>query len=193
MDTIAFFDFDGTLTKKDSLIDFIIYTNGYARFLFGLTILSPYLLLYKLGLYNNQRAKEKVLTFFLKDLPKQKFDNLASNYGYKRLPLIINNNTLDKLLWHKNQGHHVVIVTASFKEWIKPWSDKFEVDVISSELEFNDDIITGKIFNKNCYGIEKVNKIKKNYDLNIFKFIYAYGDSKGDEELFSIANSFQKI
>ena len=38
----------------------------------------------------------------------------------------------------------------------------------------------------NCYGIEKVNRIKEEYDLDEFKNIYVYGNSKGDREMLNL-------
>ena len=64
--TIAVFDFDGTLTKKDSFIEFIRFTFGTRALLFGLLLYSPLLILMKLRLYDNGKAKQKVFAYFLK-------------------------------------------------------------------------------------------------------------------------------
>ena len=56
-----------------------------------------------------------------------------------------------------------------------------------------DNIITGNFITKNCYGQEKVNRIKESYDLSKYDLIYAYGDSRGDKEMLELANnSFYK-
>lgn len=62
--TIAFFDFDGTLTRKDSLLGFLFYSFGSFKTLKGLLMLFPNLLLYLLGLRNNSNTKEKIYSFF---------------------------------------------------------------------------------------------------------------------------------
>jgi len=54
-------------------------------------------------------------------------------------------------------------------------------------------VVTGKLLTKNCYGIEKANRVKEIYDLSHYERIYAYGDSTGDTELLALANeSFYK-
>lgn len=61
--------------------------------------------------------------------------------------------------------------------------------MISTKLEIRDGFITGKLSTKNCYGIENVNRMKENYDLNKFDYIFAYRDSSGDnKEMLSIEN-----
>ena len=55
-------------------------------------------------------------------------------------------------------------------------------------LEIDDKIITGKTFQRNCYGPEKVKRIREKYNLSNYKYIYAYGNSRGDYEMLSIAN-----
>ena len=54
---LALFDFDGTITKNDSLIKFIRFAVGDLKFVFGLFILSPVLLAYKIKLIPNFKAK----------------------------------------------------------------------------------------------------------------------------------------
>ena len=41
--------------------------------------------------------------------------------------------------------------------------------------------------NKNCYGIEKVNRINEVINLKEYLNIYAYGDSNGDKQMLKIA------
>ena len=59
MKQIAFFDFDGTITTKDTYLEFIKYTKGTMRFFTGLAINSPYLVAYMLNLIPNQVAERK--------------------------------------------------------------------------------------------------------------------------------------
>ena len=58
MPKLALFDFDGTITTNDSLIKFIRFAVGDTKTLFGMILLSPMLILYKLKLIPNYRAKE---------------------------------------------------------------------------------------------------------------------------------------
>jgi hypothetical protein len=62
--TLALFDFDGTLTDRDNLPDFIVHAVGWIRYMFVLFVLSPILALYLFKLIRNYVAKEKMLRFF---------------------------------------------------------------------------------------------------------------------------------
>ena len=55
-------------------------------------------------------------------------------------------------------------------------------------FEIKNGKLTGKFSTKNCFGIEKVNRIKEKYNLSEYNVIYAYGNSSGDKEMLSIAN-----
>jgi phosphatidylglycerophosphatase C len=191
---IAFFDFDGTITKKDTLIEFIKFAVGKKNFFKGLLILSPILILYKLKFVPNYKAKQKLISYFFKGYKESYFKKLATIYSLNMMDDIINHEALNRIKWHKSQGHEVVIVSASMECWLRPWCKKHNLQLIATKLEFKNGIVTGNFLTKNCYGIEKVNRIKQAYNLKKFDYIYVYGDSKGDKEMLSLANkAFFKI
>jgi len=188
MKSIAFFDFDGTITSKDTLIEFIRFTVGDFKFIKGIILLSPILILFKLNLIKNDKAKEKMFSYFFKNTDKVAFRKKATEYSLYHIPKIIRTQAMQRILWHKKNKHEVVIVSASIESWLKPWCDKNNIKLISTKVEFKNNILTGNFATKNCHGIEKVNQIKKNYALDQYSTIYAYGDSQGDKALLSIAN-----
>lgn len=61
------FDFDGTLTTCDTFLLFVKYACGFKRFLAGMLLYSPLLVLMKLKLYPNWKAKQRVFSHFLRD------------------------------------------------------------------------------------------------------------------------------
>jgi len=185
---IAFFDFDGTITTRDSFIDFLIYATGYLNFILGIFILSPALLAFKCNLIPNWRAKEIVLSHFFKSWDLEKFRALASKYARERLPRIIRTTSMQRIAWHKSQGDRVVVVTAAIDCWIIDWCDRHGLDLLATRLEVADGRLTGRLATKNCYGQEKVRRIKAAYNLEEFSQIYAYGDSPGDSEMLALAD-----
>jgi len=188
MKTLAIFDFDGTITYKDSLKEFIVYSHGKTKFYKGLLTLSPILVAYKLGVISNHKAKETLISYFFKGWEFKDFKKVASDFSLYQLPKLVKKSALERIEWHKNQSHDVVIVSASMECWLKPWCQENKIDLISTKLEIKNGKLTGKFLTKNCHGIEKVNRLLEKYDLNNYKFIYAYGDSKGDKEILKIAN-----
>jgi phosphatidylglycerophosphatase C len=191
---LALFDFDGTITSKDTLFLFIRFVVGDFYFIIGILILFPYILAYLFNLLPNYKLKEKLLIYFFKDINEQDFKSIAKKFSLLTIDKILLPKAIDRILWHKNQGHKIIIVTASIDYWVAPWCNKFGLDLIASKLEINNGMITGKLSGKNCYGIEKVKRIKENVDLSKFSYIYSYGNSKGDLQMFDIANeSYYKV
>ena len=185
---IVFFDFDGTITTDDSLLKFIRFVVGDRRFLLGLIVLSPMLVLYKLKLIPNYKAKQYMLSWFFKGMSKDDFLKVANEYSLVHIDKILRPKAIEKINWHKNQGHKVVVVSASIECWLRPWCEKNGLELIATKLEIKDDIVTGKLLSKNCYGVEKVNRIKEIYNLKDFEYIYSYGDSSGDKQMLELAH-----
>lgn len=191
--TLSLFDFDGTITTDDSLLKFIRFVVGDVRFVVALFLLSPMLVAYKLKVIPNYKAKQKMLSWFFKSYSEDAFKQVANEYSLYHIDKIVRPKALEKLNWHKAQNHKIVIVSASIECYLKPWCEKNGFDLIATKLEIKDGVVTGKLLTKNCYGIEKVNRIKELYDLDTFEYIYAYGDSRGDKEMLELANeSFYK-
>lgn len=185
---LAIFDFDGTITKRDSLIDFIQFTVGKNQYYLGLFLLSPILTAYKLKLLPNHTAKEYLFKYFFKNWSEKKFQSIADDYALNKINLIVKQSAISKILWHQRQGHKVIIISASIENWILKWSKFNQIELIATQIEIKNKKITGNFHTKNCYGIEKVNRLKELYNLDQTKYIYAYGDSKGDIEMLDIAN-----
>ena len=185
---LALFDFDGTITKDDSLLKFIRFVVGDGRFIFGLVVLSPILVAYKLKLIPNYKAKQKMLSWFFKGMSKEAFLKVANEYSLVHIDKILRPKAIEKINWHKNQGHKVVVVSASIECWLRPWCEKNGLELIATKLEIKDDIVTGKLLSKNCYGVEKVNRIKELYNIEKYDYIYAYGDSSGDKQMLELAH-----
>ena len=185
---LALFDFDGTITTKDSLVDFIQFAVGKATYYKGLAKLSIMLTQYTLRIIPNHTAKEKLIGHFFQGWNTSDFKKIANKYGLSKIDKIIRPKALEKIDWHKQQGHKIIIVSASMKCWLQSWCDKNKIELISTQLEIKDKKITGKFATKNCYGIEKVNRIKELYTLDDYDYIYAYGDSSGDKELLALAD-----
>jgi len=184
---LALFDFDGTISVKDSLIEFIKYAVGKPRYYLGLFYLSPMLFAYKLKIIKNHRAKEIFLSYFFKDWNSNHFMDIASRYSLDKLDDIVRDKALDRIKWHKYQGDKIVIVSASIECWLIDWCKREELSLISTKLEYKDNKLTGKFSTPNCYGKEKVRRIHDIYHLGDYDIIYAYGDSVGDKELLELA------
>lgn len=185
---LALFDFDGTITSKDTYIDFIIYSNKSYKLFLGILRNIFYLAAYFLTIINNDGIKSITFKYFFRNWNYDHFNIIAAAYSRERLHKMIRNNALERIEWHKKNGDLVVIVTASIENCLKDWCRKMDIGLIGSHVEVIDGVLTGNFSMPNCYGKEKVNRIKKQIDLNMFDYVYAYGDSKGDIEMLELAD-----
>lgn len=186
--SLALFDFDGTITTKDSLIDFIQYAVGKPRYYFGLVVLSPVLVAFVLKLMPNHQAKEKMLGYFFGGWSHDELTKLGQSYALERIDLIVRPKAIQKIQWHQQQGHKVVMVSASMQIWLQKWCDKHDIELICTRLAHHNGKLTGKFDGPNCHGQEKINRIRAQFILSDYERVYAYGDSSGDTQMLAIAD-----
>lgn len=100
---IAFFDFDGTITKKDSLFIFLKNLVGRRKLYLGMLQNLHYLLGYVFGFIDNTKAKEKIIMHFLKDM-RGEFLSKKCQDMLPYLEEIIRQDALSRIQWHKDMG-----------------------------------------------------------------------------------------
>ena len=167
---IYIYDFDGTLTRRDSFLDFIRYTCGSRSLYCGLLLFSPLLILMKLRLYANGRAKERLFTHFFQGMSIRVFDDLCAKYGLSRADLLLD-------------------VSASVDRWVLPFfRDVPNVTVIGTQIEVENGLVTGRFSTPNCYGAEKVRRIQALLPYREQYKLIAHGDSRGDKEMLNYAD-----
>jgi len=184
---IAFFDFDGTITTKDTLLEFIRFSKGTSAFYTGFLLNSPYLVAFKTKLISNQYAKEKVLQHFFRGMAIEDFENLCKRFAEEKLPALIRPRAVEEIKKLQAAGYVVAVVSASPENWIRQWAASMGVELIGSRLGVTDGRLTGKINGKNCHGEEKVARIREKYKVSEYDSIHAYGDSGGDTAMLKIA------
>jgi len=185
---IALFDFDGTLTTKDTLLEFIKFYRGTAVFYAGFLILSPIMVLFKAKLLANWKAKEFMLRYFLGNHDHATFQAACDEFARTKIPALLRPEALARLREHQAQGDAVVIVSASPENWIRLFSDSLSVELIATRLEVAGNKITGRLCGKNCFGPEKAERIRAQFNLTDYDQISAYGDSRGDREMLALSN-----
>lgn len=188
MKQLALFDFDGTITTKDTLLDFAAFVKSKAAVYIYLLKLSPDLIKIKAGKRIKQNPKINFMEYFFGGLSVEEMNALGEKYCKKRLPKLLNLDAIKKLAWHREQGHEIAVVSASPEQWLWPWCRDNGYKLICTKLEVVDGKITGNVNGKNCNGREKERRIKAEYDLATFEKIYAYGNSGGDKHMLALAH-----
>lgn len=182
------FDFDGTITRDDSLLGFIAYVVGFKKFFKGVFILSPILLGYKFNIFSNNFTRRHLMKYFFKGMSEKEFSKVCKKYSKTHIDGILLESAMEKINEYKSNKDTIVIVSASLEDWLKPWCDENGFELLATKIEKIDGFITGEILGKNCYGAEKVKRIKQNFDLKKYDKIIAYGDSRGDKEMLEFAD-----
>lgn len=185
---LALFDFDGTISKRDSMIEFLKYYCGKKKLNWAFLRHLHWLIFMYLGLIEKWRVKEKIWIYLFGHSEENDFNQKAEFFALKLLPEMLYKDAVDKIIHHQKNGDRIIVITASAANWINPWCKALKLELISTCLEVKNGLITGKIEGKNCNGSEKVYRIKQIVNLSDFKYIYAYGNSKGDREMLNLAS-----
>lgn len=199
------FDFDGTLTKKDTLIEFIKYTMGMPRFLMGFLLYSPLLVLMKLHLFPNWKAKLLIFKHFFGGMAIEEFDERCINFAARNLYLL-RFDGIRRIQEAQRNHERVLVVSASIDNWVRPFfafQMLANVEVLGTQIEVINGKVTGRFKTNNCYGAEKVRRIKEAlasisqkerkestylpFDRRRYH-IEAFGDSCGDKEMLAFAD-----
>lgn len=184
------FDFDGTLTTKDTLLEFIRYARGTWAFLWGFLLHSPLLVAMKLKLYPNWKAKQRIFSYYFKGMAMADFDAVCQTFAKDNRHLM-RPKAVEYLQKVVTSDADVVIVSASIVNWVTPFFDEFgqKVRFACTQVEEKDGVLTGCFLTANCYGTEKVHRIKELFPRREEYTLVAFGDSRGDKELLEEADA----
>ena len=184
------FDFDGTLTYKDTMF---LYLKFYNSSKFNLQFIkhTPLFILLKLKLIDAEKVKKSFISSILKGESRLKIEKKSEQFFTRYYPEIFRENALDFIKNIDPSQTDCYIVSASLDIWVKPFAEKFGMNLLATQGEFKDDQFTGEFVGKNCNGSEKVKRIEeaisdKKYDKTI-----AFGDTSGDKEMLEWANEGQ--
>lgn len=187
--TVYAFDFDGTLTTRDTLIEFIRYAKGNACTFLGFALHAPILVLMKLHLYPNWKAKQRIFTWFFKGMTIERFDQTCQSFAKERQDLLRKDG--QDIIRRATEHGKVFIVSASIDNWVRPFFANYtqNIDISCTRIDVRDGKLTGKFLTKNCYGTEKVKRLKHHYPFRESYRLVAMGDSKGDGALIEEADT----
>lgn len=185
---IAIFDFDGTIISRDSLPDFLIQACGRKAFLLRL----PWIILLKgaalTGILSTHRAKELVITSFLRGMKTEDFQQACLEYA-SRIPAFVYPAALEEIRRHQEEGNKIAIISASVPDWIRPWAQTVGIRFVEGTgLEVREQTLTGRFSTPNCKGGEKVRRLRWLYPDFASETLHVYGDSSGDKELLTLAD-----
>lgn len=209
MKKIFVFDFDGTLTYADTLLAFIRFACGPMRMLLGFALYAPLLVLMKLKLYPNYKAKQKVFAHFFRGMTLARFDALCTAFAQQGEHLLrpAARNFINTV---RSEAYAMAIVSASIDNWVRPFAEMYlqsdnsqdnhqdnsqdnksslPIIVLGTKVEVDAaGCLTGRFATPNCYGPEKVRRIEAVWPHREQYDVSAFGDSRGDKEMLAYAD-----
>ena len=180
---VAAFDFDGTISRRDTLIPFLIRLRGRRRFAraTGAAIVRQR----NLG---RDEAKAALLRHLVAGLPADDYQARAQAYG-ESLPARLRPDTVARVREHRDRGHRVVVVSASLRDFLAPVVAGLGVDgLVATTLEVGPDgLLTGELAGRNVRGEEKPKRLHEHLGGTPSE-LWAYGNSSGDRALLAAAD-----
>lgn len=198
--TVAAFDFDGTLTRRDSLLPFLVFVCGAGATARALVAEAYRFARVLLGRESRDEAKEALLTRLLSGVDARPLRESGELFAGRLVNRELRPEMRRRLEWHRRAGHRVVIVSASPTIYLETVGRLLGVDaVLATELEVGPDgRLTGKLLGQNCRGEEKAIRLRAWLDTenhrtagqgNPPRQVWAYGDSPGDSEMLALADN----
>ena len=186
--TLALFDFDGTITRYDSLIVFLRQMVGVSGAIKGApeTLLRCMALLLQ-GRLSHDAAKEALLKTHLRRKSRQEWEQEVAIFCSKLGPEYYNPEILRRLRELQLSGAVVSIVSASIDIWLQPFADKLNVQLICTQSAWHADRWIG-FASPNCRKEEKVRRVQAAYDLAAFDRVVAFGNTAADHAMLNIAD-----
>lgn len=184
------FDFDGTLTYKDTMFLYLKFYNP-SKFRIQFAKHIPLFMLLKMNLLDAEKVKRSFVSSMLKGQSKTKIEKKSQHFFDHYYPHVFRENALEFIKNINYSQTDCYIVSASLDIWVKPFAENLGMNLLATQAEFKEGIFTGNFIGRNCNGSEKVKRIVeavsgKKYDKTI-----AFGDTSGDQEMLNWANEGQ--
>ncbi|CAN5673115.1 HAD family hydrolase [soil metagenome] len=186
---VAAFDFDGTLSRRDTLLPFLALAHGRRRTAQVLAEEACRHLAGR-GRAGRDHLKARVLgRLFAGDDPAR-VAAVGRRYA-ATLPGRLRPQMLEQIAWHRRRDHEVVIVSASLLAYLEPLGAELGVHhVIGVGLAIGDDgRLSGEITGLNVRGPEKAARLRAWFAGQDATELWAYGDSSGDQDLLAMATT----
>lgn len=187
--TIAAFDFDGTLTRRDTLGPFLASLVGWSTLLRGAGRQAPDLVRAALGRGDRDAAKESLLVRLLAGRAYDDVHAAGVAFGRQVARRGIRPDTWERVVWHRARGHETVIVSASLDAYLDTVGELLGFEaVLCTRLEVDaDGRCTGRLLDGNCRGEAKATRLRAHLG-DVPCTVWAYGDSAGDDAMLAMAD-----
>lgn len=188
---VAAFDFDGTLTRSDTLVPFLRLVAGTPTWA-GASLSCVRHLVDRDGGRRRDRMKATMLARVFADRPVAAVEPIAEAYALQVAHRLWP-QSLARVGWHAEQGHRLVLVSASLALYAAPAARALGFDdVIAVDLETTDGRYTGAMRGPNVRGAEKAVRLQALLGETPGE-LWAYGNSAGDAAMLAMADRPHRV
>jgi phosphatidylglycerophosphatase C len=185
---LALFDFDGTLTVRETFADFMRAAVSPVRRLAGIPLFAPMLAGYKVGWVSGTTIRSAVVRFGFRGVPEARVRRAGETFARDVIPGLVDADMMRRLEAHRARGDTVLVVSGALDAYLAPWCRQQGLPLLCSRLEAVDGVLTGGYRGAQCVGDEKARRVRENHDLAAFGQISAYGDTAEDHALLALAD-----
>ena len=185
---LALFDFDGTITDRETMPDFMRAAVRPRRLAVGKVLFLPLIVGYKLGLVPGSLVRSAICRFGFRGVPVEEVESQGARFAEAFLPGTLRPEALERIAWHKARGDTVVVVSGGLDVYLRHWAQVHGLELICSSLEQRSGRFTGRYQGSQCVAAEKARLVRERYPLSDFSVVHAYGDTVEDHELLALAH-----
>lgn len=185
---LALFDFDGTITTRETYPDFMECSIAPRRLALGKLLLAPLIAGYRLGVVSGTRTRSGIVRFAFRGVDEAGVASAGEVMARDLLPQLLREEAMERIDWHKARGDVVVVVSGGFDLYLSHWCRQHGLELLCSRLESADGILTGRYLGEQCVGEEKCRRVRQQYPLAQFDRVYAYGDTVEDLAMLAMAH-----
>ena len=187
MPDLALFDFDGTLTTRETFPAFMRYAVVRPRLLAGGVLLAPVVFGYRRGWVAGNPTRASIVQMGLRGVDAERLRAQGAAFARDVLPGVLRPEAMARLAWHRQRGDRVVVVSGGLDVYLAPWCADQGVELLCSVLAERGGRITGDA-GPQCVGEEKVRRVHALCDPQAYAAIHAYGDTHEDQAMLAMAH-----
>ncbi|HEY1036021.1 MAG TPA: HAD family hydrolase [Pseudoxanthomonas sp.] len=184
---LALFDFDGTLTTRETFPDFMRYAVARPRLLVGGVLLAPVVFGYRRGWIAGNPTRASIVQVGLRGVDAARLRAQGDAFAREVLPDVLRPEAMARLAWHRERGDRIVVVSGGLDVYLAPWCATQGIELLCSVLAERNGRITGYA-GAQCVGEEKVRRVRALCDPQGYAAIHAYGDTHEDNAMLSMAH-----
>lgn len=185
---LALFDFDGTITHRETMPAFMRAAVSRRRLVVGWVVLLPLILGYKARVVSGVAVRSAICFLGFRGVAVRELERQGERFAMEVLPRTLRAEAVARIAWHKARGDTVVVVSGGLDVYLGHWCRAQGVELVCSVLEQRDGVLTGRYRGRQCVRGEKARLVRERFSLAGYGRVFAYGDTPEDRALLALAD-----